>query len=271
METKLRSIWQRIGWGSSLEQMAVMIVSILIQRLEKSIKFCMDPMPGMTVFHFILWVSAKSIIFSDVAFISLINSRLIRHLFLWGRNTDGSTEFALSSRLKTFSVAKFPWRIWEARALEMTLIKTSSKWMFMLSCCLATSKVILTRSANWLAQAAHGWFNTTCMPFDGGGKEMFDTVVDSMPISPRTISNINLIIPFFASDFLSTFLMGAEAWCSRLERKEREEQVSVGPTGKFLWWHKQWVDNHQIERWSWPQKNRLSGGIPGYSEGFPRF
>jgi hypothetical protein len=74
-----------MGWGSSLEQMAVMIVSMLMHRPEKSVKFCMDPMQVMAVFLFVFWKSAKSITFSDVAFISLINLWSIRHLFLWGR------------------------------------------------------------------------------------------------------------------------------------------------------------------------------------------
>ena len=100
--------------------MAVMIVSILIHRLEKSVMFCMDPMRVIAVFPFVLWESAKSIIFLGVAFILLINSQSIKHLFLWGRKTDGSTEFALSLRLGTFSVAKFPQRIQEARSLGMT-------------------------------------------------------------------------------------------------------------------------------------------------------
>ena len=68
-----------------LEQIAVMIVSILIHRLEKSVMFCMDSMQVMAVFPFVLWESVKSIIFSHVAFIVLINSWSIRHLFLWGR------------------------------------------------------------------------------------------------------------------------------------------------------------------------------------------
>ncbi len=86
----------------------MMIVSILIHRLEKSVMFCMDPMQVMSVFPFVLWELAKSIIFLDVAFVSLINSQSIRHLVVWGRKTDGSTEFASSLRLVTFFFRKIP-------------------------------------------------------------------------------------------------------------------------------------------------------------------
>ena len=91
-----------------LEKIAVMIVSMLMHRLEISVMFCMDLIQAIALFPFVLWESVKSIIFLDVAFISLISSWLIRHLFLWGRKMDGLTEFASSSRLVTFSVAKFP-------------------------------------------------------------------------------------------------------------------------------------------------------------------
>ncbi len=111
IETNFRSICQRIGWGSSLKQIAVMIVSILMHKLEKYVIFCMVPMQAIAVFYFVLWESAKSMMFLEVAFISLISSQSIRHLFLWGRKTDGSTDNALSLRLVTFSVAKFPCRI----------------------------------------------------------------------------------------------------------------------------------------------------------------
>ncbi len=111
IETNFRSIRQRIGWGSLLEQIAVMIVSMLMHKLEKSVIFCIVPMRAIAVFPFVLWELAKSMMFSEVAFISLISSQLIRHLFLRGRKTDGSTENASSLRLVTFSVAKFPCRI----------------------------------------------------------------------------------------------------------------------------------------------------------------
>ena len=91
-----------------LEKIAVMIVSMLMHRLEISVMFCMVLIQAIALFPFVLWESVKSIIFLDVAFISLISSWLIRHLFLWGRKMDGLTEFASSSRLVTFSVAKFP-------------------------------------------------------------------------------------------------------------------------------------------------------------------
>jgi hypothetical protein len=63
------------------------------------------------------------VMFSVVASTSLESSHSTRTLFLCGRKADGSTELALSSRLVTFLVAKFPWSIWDARIFDMTRIK----------------------------------------------------------------------------------------------------------------------------------------------------
>ncbi len=70
IETNFRSICLRIGWGSLLEQIAVMIVSMLMHTLEKPVIFCMVPIRAIAVFLFVLWESAKSMMFSEVAFIS---------------------------------------------------------------------------------------------------------------------------------------------------------------------------------------------------------
>ncbi len=106
MATKLRRIWRRIGWGPLLEQMVVMIVSMLMQRLEKSTMDYIVPMQAIVVFPLVLWESAKSMTFLDVAFTLLESSHSTRTLFLWGRKADGPTELASSSRLVTFLVAK---------------------------------------------------------------------------------------------------------------------------------------------------------------------
>ena len=91
-----------------MEQIAVMIVSMLMHRLEKLTMEVMVPMRAMAVFPLVL---CKSITFSDVALTSLVISQSTRNLFLCGRKTEGSTELASTSRLVTFSVAKLPWRI----------------------------------------------------------------------------------------------------------------------------------------------------------------
>ncbi len=124
-------------------------------------------MQAIVVFPLVLWESVKSIMFSEVAFTSLESSCLPRTLFLCGRKADSSTELALSSRLVTFLVAKFPWSIWDARIFDMTRIKIWVDWILVKSWCLSNSNVIHKRSANWLAQAAQGWFRTTCIPFNG--------------------------------------------------------------------------------------------------------
>jgi hypothetical protein len=49
-----------------------MIVSMLMHKLEKSVIFCMVPIRAISVFPFVLWESAKSMMFLEVAFISLI-------------------------------------------------------------------------------------------------------------------------------------------------------------------------------------------------------
>jgi hypothetical protein len=51
--------------------MAVMIVSILMQRLEKSTLDCIVPMQAIAVIPLVLCELAKSITFSEVAFTSL--------------------------------------------------------------------------------------------------------------------------------------------------------------------------------------------------------
>ncbi len=56
---KLRRIQRRMGWDPLLEQMAVMIVSMLMQRQEKSTMDCIVPMWVIAVFPLVLWESAK--------------------------------------------------------------------------------------------------------------------------------------------------------------------------------------------------------------------
>ncbi len=225
MATKLRRIWWRINWGSSLEQMAVMIVSMLMQRLEKSTIECIVPMQAIAVFALVLWESAKSMTFSDVASTSLKSSCLTRTLFLWGRKADGSTESALILRLVTFLVAKFHWSIWEARIFDMTQIDIWVDRILVKSCCLANSCVIPMRSANWLARAAWGWFRTTCIPFNGVARMIFNTHVALMSMLPRMWSNI----AFFGLRFFIGLgqkmkhniarSIGSEGWSNRLWTK----------------------------------------------------
>jgi hypothetical protein len=57
---------------------------------------CIVPMQAIAVLPLVLWESAKSITFSDVAFTLLVNSCLTRHLFLWGRKADGSIKWPQS-------------------------------------------------------------------------------------------------------------------------------------------------------------------------------
>ncbi len=77
-----------------MEQMAVMIVSMLMHRLEKSTMDCIVPMQAIAVFPLVLQESAKSMTFLDVAFTLLKSSCLTRTLFLRGRKADGSNELA---------------------------------------------------------------------------------------------------------------------------------------------------------------------------------
>ncbi len=83
-----------------------MIVSMLMQRLEKSTMKSIVPIQAIAVLPLVLQESAKSMTFSDVAFTSLIDTPLTRHLFLWERKADGSIKLASILRLVTFSVSK---------------------------------------------------------------------------------------------------------------------------------------------------------------------
>ncbi len=165
--------------------MAVMIVSMLMQRLEKSTMDCIVPMQAIAVFPLVLWELAKSMTFSEVAFTLLERSHSTRTLFLSRRKADSSTESALSLWLVTFLVAKFPWSIWNGRIFDMTWIKIWVDRILVKSWCLANSYVICPRSANWLASAARGWFRTNCIPFDGMAGVILDTNVALILMSPR--------------------------------------------------------------------------------------
>ncbi len=55
MATKLRKFWQKIGWGPLLELMAVVIVSMLLQRLKKTTADCKVPMQEIAVFPLVLF------------------------------------------------------------------------------------------------------------------------------------------------------------------------------------------------------------------------
>ncbi len=215
MATKLRRIWQKIGWGPLLEQTAVMIVSMLMQRLEKSSMVCIVLMQAIAIFPLVLWESAKSMMFSDVAFTSLKSSCLTRTSFLYGRKADGSTELASSLRLVTFLGAKFPWSIWNVRIFDMTRIEVWVDRILVKSWCLDNSNVICTRPANWLVRAVQGWFRTTYIPFNGTAGVILNTNVALISMSPRMWNSISLTMPFLASDSLSA---SARRWSITLLR-----------------------------------------------------
>ncbi len=210
----------------------MMIVSMLMQRLEKSTMECIVPMQAIAVFPLVLWELAKSMMFSDVALTSLKSSCLTRTLFLWGRKADGSTELASILRLVTFSVAKFPWSIWDARIFDMTRINIWVDQILVKSCCLANSNVICTRSTNWLVWAARGWFRTTCIPFNEVAGMMFYTNVTLILMLPWMWSNINLTMPFLTSDSLSN---SARRWRITLPGA-KEARLGATPCG--LSWNK---------------------------------
>ena len=66
-----------------------------------------------------------------------------------------------------------------------------------------------------------------------GAEEMFDTVGDSILILPQIRSNINLIMPFLASDSLST-LDGSWSITFPDGKEGKVGAVSGGSFGRFL-------------------------------------
>ncbi len=124
---RMRRIWQRIGWGLLLEQIAVMIALMLMHTLEKLTIDVILLMQDIAVIPFVLWESVKPITFSKVAFTSVCLSRSTRQLFFWGRKVYGLIECASFLKLVTFLVANFPWSIWDARTFDMTQNNTWDK------------------------------------------------------------------------------------------------------------------------------------------------
>ncbi len=177
--------------------MTVMIVSMMMERLEKSTMVCIVPMRAIAVFPLVLWESAKSMTFSDVAFTFLKSSHLSRTLFLWGKKADGSTELASILKPVTFLVAKFLWSIWDARIFDMTQIDIWVDWTQVKSWCLTNSNVICTKSAYWLAWAAQGWFRITCIPLDGVAGMIFDTnvaLISTLPQMWSTTNSLSIVV-----------------------------------------------------------------------------
>ncbi len=112
-----------MGWGSLLVQIAEITVSMLMHRLEKSVMSIIVPMRVMAVLRMDFWELIISMTFLLVAQFLVDYSRSTRHLFLWRRKAVGSTFLVSCSRLVNFLVAKFPWSMWETRALERSLIE----------------------------------------------------------------------------------------------------------------------------------------------------
>jgi hypothetical protein len=109
IEKDLTRNWLRLVAGADLlEQIAMMIVFMLMHRLEKLTKKVIVPMQDIAVFPFVLWESVKSMTFSKVAFTSVLLSHSTRQAFFWRRKADGSIESTSFMRLMTFFVAKFP-------------------------------------------------------------------------------------------------------------------------------------------------------------------
>jgi hypothetical protein len=86
--------WLRIGKGLSAEVMAVVMESMLIQRLKKSKMDIIMPMQAMDDFVLDLCVSSTSMLFLVLAILSLIPSCSTMHAFLLGRKAEGLMEFA---------------------------------------------------------------------------------------------------------------------------------------------------------------------------------
>ncbi len=93
--------------------------------------------------------------------------------------------------------------MWEAIALDSSLIEIWDEQMQVQSCALALLIVIRIRSTKVLVREARFWFMMICMPFEGMAAEMLVTAVASMSKFPQIWNNINLTIPFFVSASLS--------------------------------------------------------------------
>jgi hypothetical protein len=97
-----------MGGGLSAVVIAMMIKSMLIQRLEKSTTDNMVPIQVMEVFALDLFASGTSMLFSVSAIMSRTRIFLTMHVFLWGRKAGGLMKFALLLRVVTLLVANFP-------------------------------------------------------------------------------------------------------------------------------------------------------------------
>ncbi len=127
--------------GLSAVIIAVMIESMLIQRLEKSTTDTMVPIQAIEVFALDLCVSRTSMLFSMLTIMSCIRICSTMLALLWGRKANGSMEFASLLRVVTLLVAKFPLSMWAARVLPTIWMERYFDRMLRWSCSLVINRV----------------------------------------------------------------------------------------------------------------------------------
>ena len=131
--------------------MAEMTILQPIQRLEKSSMLTIVPIQETAMFVFDLWMSATSMLLSDLEARLVARSLFTIGVFLCGRKTERLIKFALLLRLVTSATARFLARKWVAADLLKNSRETNLGLTLMKLCSLAYLQVSLMRSENAVA------------------------------------------------------------------------------------------------------------------------
>jgi hypothetical protein len=130
-----------------------MMVSQLMQRLEKSVMSTMVPIRVITTFVLDLCASAMSMLLSERVVRSLVRSLLLMDGLRWGRNKERLIELASLLREVAPSVVRFSYSRWRAVALLMKTIKIRRDLIFIRLSSFAVVQVLLIRLEKTVAQA----------------------------------------------------------------------------------------------------------------------
>jgi hypothetical protein len=144
--------------------MAEMTVLQLMQRLEKSSMLTIVQIQTMAMFVFDLWISAMSMLLSDIEARSVARSLFTIEAFFCGRKTERLIEFASLLKVATSATARFLARKWVAASTLRNKRETNLDLRLMILCSLVNLLVSLMRSENTVAQAARGNARTTFIP-----------------------------------------------------------------------------------------------------------